>query len=102
MVGPNYLGRVKLLSIFVVVPLVLIVTKLVDLFPRHRILYGISIVYAVISVGFAMLIMHPTLGIANTVASTDRILGWAFYLHDQKTLVLLKPGMNGHPVWRYF
>ena len=80
MVGSNYLGRVKLLSIFVVVPLVLIVTKLIDLFPRHKILYGISLVYAVISILFAYLIMHPTIGIANTAEGTDRILGWAFYL----------------------
>ncbi len=80
MVGSSYLGRVKLLSIFVVIPLVLIVTKLVDLFPRYRILYGISLVYSIISIIFAFLIMHPTIGIANVVESPDRILGWAFYL----------------------
>ncbi len=80
MVGPQYLGRVKLLSVVVIVPIVFIVTKLVDMFPRHRILYGISALYAVLSVVFAILIMHPETGIANTVESTDRILGWAFYL----------------------
>lgn len=80
MVGRDYLGAVKLLSILVIIPVVMIYTKMVDIFSRHRVLYVVSCTYAVLAVVFALGIMHPMWGIANTVPDKGRLLGWGFYL----------------------
>ncbi len=80
MVGIDYQPLVKILSVVVIVPLVMVYSKLVDRFPRHVLLYGLSIFYAICSVIFAILILNPVTGIENTVADKYRMLGWAFYL----------------------
>lgn len=80
MVGTDWQPLVKILSFFVVVPIVFIYSKLVDRYPRHKLLYGLSVFYAVATVGFAFLILNPVIGIANTEASPWRILGWTWYL----------------------
>ncbi len=81
MIGTNYVPLAKLLSVIVVIPVVMIYSKLVDRFPRHVVLYILSIFYVVSAIIFAILILNPTTGIANTVADTSRVLGWAFYLY---------------------
>ncbi len=80
MVGYDYQPKVKILSMFVVLPLVMIYSKLVDRFPRHKLLYGLSLGYAIATAIFAFFIFHPTIGIANHHEDPTRILGWAFYL----------------------
>ncbi len=80
MVGIDYQPMVKMLSVAVIVPLVMIYSKLVDRFPRHVLLYGLSLFYALCSIVFAILILNPSTGISNTVADPSRWLGWAFYI----------------------
>ena len=80
MVGTDFQPKEKILSMFVVIPLVMIYERLVSSFKRHQVLYGLSIFYAIGAAFFAALILHPTIGMQNTVASADRYLGWTFYL----------------------
>ena len=80
MVGSDWQPTVKIMSMFVIVPLVMIYSKLVDKFPRHKLLYGLSLGYAVATAIFAFFIFHPTIGIANHTADATRLLGWSFYL----------------------
>ncbi len=80
MVGIDWQPIVKIMSVFVVIPIVFIYSKLVDRFPRHKLLYGLSVFYAIATVIFAFLILNPTIGIANTETSPWRILGWSWYL----------------------
>lgn len=80
MVGGDFQPKAKMLSIVVVGCLVLLYSKLVDKFPRHRLLYGFALFYALATACFAFLIWHPSCGMSNTVACSDRYLGWAFYL----------------------
>ena len=80
MVGGEYQPKAKMLSIIVVGLLVLLYSKLVDKFPRHRLLYGFALFYAIATACFAFMIWHPVYGLSNTVTSPDRYLGWAFYL----------------------
>ena len=47
MIGANYIPLAKMLSVIVVIPIVMIYSKLVDRFPRHVVLYILSIFYAV-------------------------------------------------------
>ena len=81
MVGTEYVPLAKMLSVLIVVPIVMIYSKLVDMFPRHIVLYIVSLFYAALAVIFSLCILHPTVGIANTVADPSRLLGWAFYLY---------------------
>ncbi len=80
MVGNAYQPKAKIISLFVVGALVLIYSKLVDRFPRHKLLYGFAIFYAVATAIFAFFIWHPTCGLENAVVSSDRYLGWAWYM----------------------
>ena len=59
MVGIDYQPMVKVLSVAVIVPLVMIYSKLVDRFSRHALLYGLSLFYAISSIFFAILILNP-------------------------------------------
>ena len=54
--------------------------KLVDMVAKQKLFYIICGSYAVFFSIAAYLLTHPTIGLANTVASPKRFLGWAFYL----------------------
>ena len=79
MVGAYLIPDAKLYSLLYVIPLILVYSKLVDWLRRHHLLYCFTIFHAVGGLIFAYLLAHPVYGVANTVASPDRILGWAFY-----------------------
>ena len=60
MVGIDYQPMVKMLSVAVIVPLVMIYSKLVDRFPRHVLMYGFSLFY-----GWASFAVFNTAGNAS-------------------------------------
>jgi AAA family ATP:ADP antiporter len=70
----------KFASMFFTFPLTFFYGYLVDKFPKHRVFYAISVIYSIGSMLFAFLLAHETIGLANNVADTWRILGWAYYL----------------------
>lgn len=71
----------KWLSIAISFPLLFIYAKLIDRFPRHKVFYMITIFYGLLGVFFTWAFMNPEIGLANTVASPTRIIGWAWYLY---------------------
>lgn len=79
-VGGDYLPWAKILSTFVTFVIVLVYARLVDMFPRHKVFYGIVSTYAVLAGIFAWYFMDPCVGFANTVTSPTRFIGWAFYV----------------------
>lgn len=89
MVGPSHLGRVKIISVCMIIPVIILITKLVDIFPRHRILCSIALAYSALSILFAWLIMHPELGINNTIENPARLLGWTFYIFVETIGIVL-------------
>lgn len=89
MVGTHYLPWVKLLSVVVVLPLVMVYSKLIDRFPRHVVLYLLSTFYALLAIVFAFFILAPGCGLSNTVADPSRILGWSFYLYVETFGVIM-------------
>lgn len=80
-VGGNYIPWAKWISLAVVFPLVLIYTKLVDMFPRQKMFYALCTIYAVIALIFAFLMKSPQWGLAVGVPSPDRWWGWAWYVY---------------------
>lgn len=80
-VGVDYQPWAKWLSVLVIVPLVLLYSKLIDTFPRHKVFYGLVAAYAFMALAFSAFFMHPTIGLANTVESPSRIIGWLWYVY---------------------
>lgn len=80
MIGYNYQPWAKVLSMLVMAGVVLVYSKIIDMFPRHKVLYGLSLFYAFLSIIFAFLLFHPQIGIENTVEDPYRYVGWLFYL----------------------
>lgn len=79
-VGGDYLPYAKILSLCVVFPLVIFYTKLVDMFPRQKVFYMLICFYAILTILFTICFMHPEIGLANTVKSPSRVIGWAWYV----------------------
>ncbi len=79
-VGGQYLYMAKILSLFFLTPLVILYTKLLDMFPRQKFFYVLLSVYAVGALFFMWAFMDPNIGLANTVENPYRILGWAWYV----------------------
>ncbi len=80
MVGKLYLPYAKMASVLFLVPLILLYSKLVDIFEKHKLFYIITSFYGLFFILVAYLLTHPTIGLANTTPSKYRILGWAIYL----------------------
>ncbi|MDQ5890605.1 MAG: carrier protein [Candidatus Dependentiae bacterium] len=79
MVGAAYVPDAKIYSLILLIPLILFYSKLVDVLRRHQLMYVFTITHSLGGFLFAYLLAHPTLGIANTVPSKDRWVGWALY-----------------------
>jgi ATP:ADP antiporter, AAA family len=80
LVGGIYQPRAKMLSLLVVFPLVIIYSKLVERLPRHVLFYVISLVYGLATLLITWFMFDPVIGLANTVPSPDRVLGWVWYV----------------------
>jgi len=79
-VGVNNIPYAKMLSLCLIVPLVILYSKLIDWFPRHKVFYGIVLTYAALAFCFMIAFMHPTIGLANQEVSSSRIIGWLWYV----------------------
>ncbi len=71
----------KIISMFVVFPLVIIYSKLIDSFPRHKVFYVLISIYAILALVFMFFLMNPEYGLPNTVKSPGRLLGWFWYIY---------------------
>ncbi len=77
--GVDYLWMAKIFSLLINVPLVIIYSKLTDIFPRHKFFCFLTAFYGISTLGFAWAFSHETIGLANMVAGPDRYIGWAWY-----------------------
>jgi len=80
LVGPQGLPYAKMVSIVSLIVLLLFYNKLIDIFEKTKLLYIISIFYGFLYLIISVLLTHPTIGIENTAAGNDRILGWVIYV----------------------
>ena len=77
----DYLWMAKILSLFVIVPLVIVYSKLIDKYPRHKVFYLLISIYGIIAILFFLAFSNPDIGLANTVKSPTRIIGWLWYVY---------------------
>lgn len=77
--GREYIPPAKIISIFVLVPLILIYSNLVDHLKRYRLFSFYCFFYGFVGLIFAFFLGHATIGLDNTNASPYRLFGWLFY-----------------------
>ncbi len=79
-VGMDYQPWAKMLSLLVIFPLVIAYSKLIDKYPRHKVFYILISIYAFLAFIFYLAFSNASLGLANTMQSPLRILGWVWYV----------------------
>ena len=79
-VGREYIPLAKIWSIIMLIPCVLLFSKLVDMVKRYQLLYIYSAIFGIGGIVIAMLLQHPTIGLLNTEANPSRLFGWFIYL----------------------
>ena len=79
-VGMDYQPWAKMLSLLVIVPLVIGYSKLIDKYPRHKVFYILISIYACVALLFYFGFLNSTFGLANTLKSPWRVMGWAWYV----------------------
>ena len=80
LVGKTYLPYAKIVSFCFILPIVLFYAKLVDLFAKQKLFYILCSAYAALFLVITYLLQQPVIGLENTVANPDRILGWVIYV----------------------
>ncbi|KAJ1428062.1 TLC ATP/ADP transporter-domain-containing protein [Ochromonadaceae sp. CCMP2298] len=78
--GVEYIPQAKIASLFVVFALVIVYNKMLDMYPKHHVFYMMGGVYGVLFALMGLLLMHPTIGLANEAAHPTRFLGWLSYV----------------------
>jgi len=79
-VGREWIPVARLWSILILIPGVLIFSRLVDTVKRYQLIYIYSLFYGIGGLIIAFLLQHPTIGLMNTVPSSGRLFGWFIYL----------------------
>jgi AAA family ATP:ADP antiporter len=77
-IGKEHLPKAKLLAIILIIPCMMLFSKLVDKLKRHQLVYFLVLLYAVICIIFSIFLIHPTIGLRNTQPSAFRLVGWGF------------------------
>ena len=80
MIGMDWQPTAKILSLFIMFPIVILYSKLVDTFPRHKVFYFLTGLYGTIAFVMYLCFSDPSIGLANTVKDPSRILGWVWYI----------------------
>ncbi|MBM3893440.1 hypothetical protein FJ365_03515 [Candidatus Dependentiae bacterium] len=88
-VGPHYLPYVKILSVSLFFPIVLLYSRLVDMYNKEKLIYFFLGVYTVLGLVFVYFLHHPSIGVANAVTDPKRLLGWAFYVFCESYIDLI-------------
>jgi ATP:ADP antiporter, AAA family len=80
MIGMEWQPMAKILSLVIIFPIVILYSKLVDTFPRHKVFYFLTGLYGAIALVMFFCFSDPSIGLANTIKSPTRILGWVWYI----------------------
>jgi ATP:ADP antiporter, AAA family len=80
MVGVKYQPAAKWVSLILLLPLVIVYSKLIGKFSREHLFYVIGTAYIIGVIAFGLLFYHPTIGLANTQLDWHRYIGWLWYV----------------------
>ncbi|MCK5632350.1 hypothetical protein KAH94_01240 [bacterium] len=88
-VGVDFLPWAKVVSIFFIVPLVIIYTKLIDTFKRQNVFYILISIYSLLAFVFYFFLADSYYGIPNEVENAWRLLGWLWYVYVDSFVSLM-------------
>ncbi|MCX5925113.1 MAG: hypothetical protein NT124_02350 [Candidatus Dependentiae bacterium] len=89
LIGPTLQPMAKIVSVAILIPIVMLYTKILDYYSREKAFYGISLFYGVMTLVFAALLGSEFIGEASdaviaartgTALYGTRILGFAWYV----------------------
>jgi len=80
LVGVDYQPFAKILSPFIIAPLVILYSKLVDAFPRNKVFYVLLSIYGVIALLFSLSFTF-FVDLATATKSFYNFFGWAWYVY---------------------
>ena len=80
LIGATHLPDAKLASLILFFPLVLLYSKLVDIFSKEKMIYVFISFYVLAGLVLVYYLSDPVIGLQNTSVNTHRYIGWAFYL----------------------
>lgn len=80
MVGAEYRGYAKLVSLITFFPLIILYSKSLQRFHRHKMIYFLAGVYATCTIIFGFVFLDPVIGLSNTIMSPARLTGWVWYV----------------------
>jgi len=83
LVGSKYIPIAKWVSLFVITPLVLVYSKLIDTFPRHKVFYMLIGGYTVLTLLFSFL-LSMLLGMPAEELAVNpayKVIAWAWYTY---------------------
>lgn len=80
LVGRSYHPLVNIISSFGTIPLMALYMALLSFVPLRYLFFTTSLLFAGAFIGMGFLLLHPIIGLANIVASPERLLGWVFYV----------------------
>lgn len=78
--GCQFIPHAKTLSFVISIPLIALYGKLVDRFSRDTLFYILCLFYTITTLTFAYFLMHAHYGVANTICSPWRFIGWSWYI----------------------
>ncbi len=81
MVPYDYQPLAKFLSLLIITPLLMIYSKMIDMFSRQRVFYILAGIYGGLALFFAWCFMSPEFGLATVKEDPRNILGWAWYVY---------------------
>jgi AAA family ATP:ADP antiporter len=77
--GREWQPIAKMLSVVVVALVAMLYSRLVDQLSRERLFYAVCCFFAASFFALALLLAHPTVGLANATAGPERLVGWYAY-----------------------
>jgi AAA family ATP:ADP antiporter len=96
-VGTKYLPEVKTISLFLMIPMVMLYAWLSGKISRFTLLSICLFFYGIGGMVISYFILDPTIGLSNTATSPDRYFGWIIYLFLEGCSPFLVSA-----IWSYF
>ncbi len=78
-VGRDSIPLAKIASMIILIPGILLFSRLVDLMRKHNLLYVYTLFYGIVGLIIVYFLGHPTIGLSNTIVSKYRLFGWFTY-----------------------
>ena len=89
MVGTFFLPYAKIVSAISLIPIILLYSKLIDLFEKQQLFYVIVPLYGLFFLVVAFLLDNSFVGFDNLKWHKDQILGWVVYLGIESFILLI-------------